>query len=390
MPRTKGTGGVYPVKNRQGEVCKDLYKLVWWEKRLDGTKKQRTRRFHGTKPQAERKMREIQTSIDQGTYVPSAKMTLGDHLDAWLKRHKKNLSHRGYVQYESIIRVHLKPGLGRVVLEHLTTERILDFYATREERLSSSRLRLMHTVLSLALTAAVRLKKIVRNPCSKDYMDPPKRYKSTVGKPMTPEQARALLDHQRGKNLYLPIYLSLHTGMRLGEILALKWENVDEAERVIHVAWTLYDIKEEPLWDLKVPKSENVRSIDVTEEVMAELRRHRGRQAERRLQTKDYRDQGFVYTYKNGDPRGLNRTSAYFYKMMHRSGLPIIRFHDLRHTFATILGNSGVEANALKEMMGHHDVAFTLETYAKVFRTRKQAAAEVITGELREGKSQRG
>lgn len=390
MSRARGTGGIYPVLNQEGEVCKDCYKLVWWETRLDGTKRQRTQRVHGTRTQAERKMREIQTSIDQGTYVASSKTVLGDYLDAWLKRHKKNLSYRGYLAYEGIIRVHLKPGLGRVVLERLTTEHILDFYATKEERLSSSRLRLMHTVLSLALTSAVRLKKIAHNPCSKDYMDPPKRYKSTAGKPMTPEQARALLDHQRGKSLYLPIYLSLHTGMRLGEILALKWENVDEADRVIHVSWTLFDIKEEPLWELKVPKSENMRSIDVSEEVLAELRRHRGRQAERRLQTPDYRDQGFVFTYKNGAPRGLARTSAFFYKVIRKSGLPIIRFHDLRHTFATILGNSGVEANALKEIMGHHDVAFTLETYAKVFRTRKQSAAEVITGQLREGKSQLG
>jgi integrase len=234
---------------------------------------------------------------------------------------------------------------------------------------------------------AVRLKKLSHNPCSKDYMDPPKRYKSTVGKAMTPEQARALPDHQRGNNLYLPIYLSLHIGMRLGEILALKWDHVDEVNGVIHVAWTLYDTKEEPYWAIKPPKSENVRTIDVSEEVLAELRRHKGRQAERRFRTKDYRDQGFVYTYKNGDPRGLNRTSAYFHKMIRCSGLPIIRFHDLRHTFATILGNSVVEANAVKEMMGHHDVAFTLDTYSKLFRSRKQTAAEVISGELKEGKS---
>ncbi len=206
-------------------------------------------------------------------------------------------------------------------------------------------------------------------------VDPPK-VRTPEMRPLSPAQARTLLDAARGNRLEALYVLAVTTGMRQGEILGLCWEDVDPESGVVRVRRTLTLAKGGPrLTEPKTPKSR--RSIRLTASAVEALERHRERQeAERGASNDAWANQELVFRTRRGTPIRRDTLHAKYWKpLLGRVGLPDVRFHDLRHTCATLLLTKGVHPKIVSEMLGHSSIAITLDTYSHVIPGLGDAAA---------------
>ena len=200
------------------------------------------------------------------------------------------------------------------------------------------------------------------------------------------DQAVQLLNAVRGDELESLYVLAITTGMRQGELLGLRWSDIDWNASRLHLRHTLSRMKGE--WWLGQPKTDKSRrAIDLTEPSLAMLRAHRLRHAERLLAIGHrLRDEDFMFTDATGEPlHGRHVTCRSFYPILQAAGLPKVRFHDLRHTAATLMLASGVPVKVVSEMLGHSTTAMTQDTYAHVLPTMQAEAARKLDSLLGRG-----
>ena len=293
-------------------------------------------------------------------------ITVGEYLDRWL-----NDSDRGsvrtstYERHEQITRLHLKPALGRVKLSKLTPAHLQGLYRDKlDSGLSPATVQKIHTVLHKALTQALKWNMIPRN--AADAVKAPRPAPEEMH-PLSPDGARKLIETAHGDPLEALYILAVHTGMRQGELLALKWEDVDLNEGVIRIRRTLMRSGGRiALGEAKTKGSR--RSVHLTGAAVEALEAHLERQLEDIERLGDlYRDHGLVFTSGVGtliNPTNLRRRS--FTSLLQRAELPQIRFHDLRHTCATLLLSRNVHPKYVQELLGHATVAITLDTYSHI------------------------
>jgi integrase len=293
-------------------------------------------------------------------------MTVGEYLDRWL-----NDSDRGsvrtstYERHEQIVRLHIKPAIGRVKLSKLTPAHVQGLYRDKlDSGLSPATVQKIHAVLHKALAQALKWNMIPRN--AADVVKAPRPAPEEMH-PLSPDEARRLIEAVSGDALEALYVLAVQTGMRQGELLALKWEDVDLNEGVIHIRRTL--MRRGGRVALGEPKTKGSRRpVHLTDMAVAVLKTHLERQLEEIERLGDlYRDNGLVFTSGVGtliNPTNLRRRS--FAPMLQRAGLPRVRFHDLRHTCATLLFSKGAHPKHVQELLGHATVAITLDTYSHV------------------------
>jgi integrase len=274
-----------------------------------------------------------------------------------------------------------------VPLARLTPQQVQSLYAQKlDEGLSSSTVHHIRAQLHRALGAAVRLGLVARNVC--DVIDPPRMHHHEMAT-LSPEQARALLvaaANDRFEALYV---LALSTGMRQGELLALKWRDVDLEGARLHVRTTRQYTAEG--YQFTEPKTAHSRRlIALPETAVAALRQHRSRQAEERQRLGPaWEDRDLVFPNSIGRPMdGKHLLRREFRPLLKRGGLPAIRFHDLRHTAATLLLGSGVNPKIVSEMLGHSHISITLSLYSHVTPHMQQQAAAAMDATLRGGPQQ--
>ena len=222
----------------------------------------------------------------------------------------------------------------------------------------------LHAILHKALDQAVKWHMIPRNPT--EGIRAPRPTPKEMH-PLSADETRKLLEAARGDNLEALYVLAIHTGMRQGELLALKWSDVDLENAVISVRRTL--MKSGGSLLLGEPKTKKSRrTIQLTEEAVRALREHLDRQVEHIQRLGDlYRDEGLIFASEVGtliNPTNLRQRS--FASLLTRAGLPQIRFHDLRHTCATLLLSRDVHPKFVQELLGHANIAITLDTYSHV------------------------
>jgi len=293
-------------------------------------------------------------------------MTVGEYLDRWL-----NDSDRGsvrtstYERHEQIIRLHLKPALGRVKLSKLTPAHLQGFYRDKlDSGLSPATVQKIHAVLHKALAQALKWNMIPRN--AADVVKAPRPAPEEM-RPLSPDEAAKFMEAAHGDKLEALYLLAVQTGMRQGELLALEWEDVDLNEGVIRVRRTL--ARSGGRIALGEPKTRGSRrSIHLTGAAVEALRGHLERQLEDIERLGDlYHDHGLVFTSQVGtliNPSNLRRRS--FAPLLQRAGLPQIRFHDLRHTCATLLLSRNTNLRLVQDLLGHATVAITLDTYSHI------------------------
>jgi len=254
----------------------------------------------------------------------------------------------------------------RVKLENLTPTHLRSLYRDRMEAgLAPRMVQLVHTTFHKALKQAVadglvprNVAEIVRGP------RPVGKETRTLG----PEQARALLNAAHGDRLKALYTLAVATGMRQGELLGLKWEDIDLEAGTLRVRRTLSTATGEG-FDFSPPKTaKGRRSIKLPEPVLSSLRKHREAQLEERKRVAGlWEDHGLVFATQVGTPISRqDLITSSFKPLLRRASLPNIRFHDLRHTCATLLLGKGVHAKLVQELLGHATISVTLDTYSHV------------------------
>jgi integrase len=291
------------------------------------------------------------------------------------------VSLKTHERYDQVVNSFLIPALGNVLLMKLTPMAIQNAYNNWEiagrrdgkEGGLAPRTRLhIHRVLKSALKQAAQLQLMGRNPA--DAIKAP-RVKRTAITTLTVEQSAALLDALHGKPVYIPVLLALATGMRRGEILALRWKNVDFNKKTVRIVESLEQTKQGVRF--KAPKTERTRAVILPDYAIEELRQWQV------LQNNQLREYGenvsvdtLVCTGQDGKPQWPTTITHQFGKAIRKlDSLPTVRFHDLRHSHATQLLASGVHPKIAQERLGHSSITTTLDLYSHVTDTMQDDAA---------------
>ncbi len=302
---------------------------------------------------------------------------MGEYLDRWLKDSDRgSVRTSTYERHEQIVRLHLKPALGRVKLAKLTPAHVQGLYRDKlDSGLSPATVQKIHAVLHKALAQALKWNMIARN--AADAVKAPRPAPEEMH-PLSPDEARKLIEAVRGDPLEALYVLAVHTGMRQGELLALKWEDVDLNEGVIRIRRTL--ARSGGRISLGEPKTKGSRrTVHLTGAAVEALRNHLERQLEEIERLGDLcHDHGLVFTSQIGtliNPTNLRRRS--FAPLLEKAGLLQIRFHDLRHTCVALLIDLGLQQYDVMRHLGHSSIKTTLDLYGHKFPNQD--------GELRKG-----
>jgi integrase len=286
---------------------------------------------------------------------------------------------RTYERYESIVRVHLAPALGRVKLRALTPAHVRGLYREKlDSGLAPRSVLHIHRTLSRALKQATDDGLIPRNAAAP--LKPPRPRREEM-RPLNREQVRSLFEAASGDRLEALYIVAVTAGLRRGELQGLKWEDVDLEAETLQVRRTLSEPKGGYVFE--APKSGKGRNIRLTQRAVAALREHRKRQLEERMQNAGFwQDHGLVFTSGIGTPLLGGNLNRAFKATLRRAGLPKIRFHDLRHTCATLLLRQGVNPKFVQELLGHADISLTLNVYSHVLPDMGAAAAGALDDAL--------
>jgi len=345
-----------------------------------GTRKRITV-YGRTRKEATEKMREAQEHNRQGIPVPDTAWKLGDWLDHWLE-HVVSLNRRPatYRLYEMTVRLYLKPGLGSSALTRLSASRVQAFFNGQLAAGRSIRtVQVMKTVLSSALSRAMREELVVRNVAR--LAELPTWERSTIT-PWTVADARAFLDAAKNDPLYPAFVLLLLYGLRRGEVLGLRWRDIDEDDGEIRVRQQVQRINGElRLYPVKTAAGRRDLPLLPVAQTVLDLRRQ-AQAADRAELGRAWLDNGLVFTTKTGrpvEPRNLVRS---FHRICGGNELRPIKVHHLRHTTATLLKNVGVPARDAQIILGHSRLAVTLEIHTHEDRQAQREALGRISEAL--------
>ena len=371
--RANGDGDVFPRKNKEGKITS--YRGAYF-----GPDRKRRYVSGKTKEEARKALREARSNADAGLVFDAGKLMVGEYLDRWLTDSVKDTVRQGtYERYESIVRVHIKPAIGRVKLKVLTPAHARALYRQKlNSGLSPRTVNYIHVTLHKALKQAVSDGLIQRNAAQ---VKAPRPEKPEI-KPLSQEQARKLIAAAYEiEDRYAALYVvALHTGLREGELLGLRWEDLelDTATPTLQVRRTLSQTRTGHKFEL--PKSGKGRSIKLSKKATDALRRHRAKQAETKLRLGSlWQDNGLVFPTTTGTTMsGTNLLGRHFKPLLKRAELPAIRLHDLRHTCATILFMAGKHPKFVQEMFGHANISITLDTYSHVIEGMDGGLAEAM------------
>lgn len=367
------------------------WRLKYEAGRDSATGKRRTayKTVRGSKKDAEKELRKILTSIDDGAYVEPSKLTVAEYLKRWLADYAKpKVAGNTLERWEQIVDKHLTPALGNRPLKDLTP---LDIQAYYSRELASGRLdgsgglsrrtvHHHHRLLFQALKQAVKWRILAINPA--EAVEPPKPEKPDI-EVLDNEELGKLLNVARPTRSYPAILLAATTGMRRGEVLGLRWRDVDLDKHLLAVSQSLEETKDG--LRMKAPKTQTSRrSISLPGITVEALRAHKIAQAQERLQLGLGRnDEGLVFTTLDGEPVRPRNLTKEFTRLVKRAGGHRITFHGLRHTHITALLKDGTNPKVVSERAGHSSVAVTLQLYGHVLPNMQADAAKAVDTALR-------
>ena len=347
-----------------------------------GKRKQQTLTVRGSKKDAERELRVILTSIEAGTCIKPTKLTVAEYLQQWLRDYAAiNTAPRTYEGYAGIVHAHLIPALGSIPLVALQPQHIQAYYSKALQSgrkdgkggLSAQTIHHDHRVLFEALQHAVKQGILIRNVA--EAVDPPRpEYKEMAT--LAPEAVNKLLDAVRGTPYYNLFYTAIYTGLRRSELLALRWHHIDLELATLSVVETIHQLHNGE-YIVRQPKSKRGRRlIALSPSLALLLREHKAKQQfDRMLLGKPLTEKDLVFSNPDGLPFRPNRVTRYFKDIADSIGLNGLRFHDLRHTHATLMLRQGIHPKIVSERLGHSSVAITLDTYSHVLPGLQEAAA---------------
>ena len=372
---------------RKKPVTRNGKDYTYWEARYTagydpGTEKQIQKSITGkTQSEVAKKLKEVTASLDAGTYIAPNKTTVSQWMDTWHAEYLGAVKLSTVSSYEATIRNHIKPGLGAIKLEALTTQDIQEFYNGRQkgdETREPLTIKNIHGVLHKALEQAMLNGLIRNNPADPCVL--PRRPKQKV-KPLNEEQITKLIKALKGHKYENLILTTLFTGLREGEVCGLQWECVNLETGTILVDKQLQSLRKSvrgngDKYALVPTKNGKERHLTIAPFVVELLKKEKAKQDANRAYYEDlYEESGLVFTDESGHritPQAANRA----YKLVVTDlGKPQVRFHDLRHSYAVASLRSGDDAKTVQENLGHATAAFTLDVYGHVTEQMKTESA---------------
>ena len=361
--------------NGEGSITRrkdGLYMARYTVETATGAKRRAV--YAKTRKDVAEKLTAAMADASKGITADGGPKTVGAFLTSWLEDSVRGSVRKStYDRNESLCRVHVVPGLGRKKLKTLGAQDVAGFYRRKlDGGCSPASVHKMHETLHKALKQAVRWGYMMKNPA--DDVDPPKVRTGEVT-PLTRDEARGLLETVRGDRLEALYVVALHTGLRQGELLALRWEDLDLEARTLQVRRTVTkDGGKLAVGPTKTAKGR--RTVKLTADAAASLRGHLTRQLEEIDGLGDsFQDRGLVFCTSRGtliNPTNLRKRSLA--PLLARAGLPHQTFHQLRHTAATILLLKNVNPKIVSEVLGHASIAITLDTYSHVLPNMQDSA----------------
>lgn len=368
--RSHNEGSVYYANYRGrwvAEVTTDLGK--------------RKRYYCKTEREAIRKKNEMLRELEQGTLATGPQRKLGEYLEDWLENVQKGqLRISSYVKYKKNIK-YVVAELGDVWLQKLTPEQVQRFYTRLGKKkedggkgLSSKTVHEVHGVLHLALKNAVRWNYVSRNVC--DLVEPP-RIVSREPTPLTLEQAQAFLESVRQHRLEMLLTLTVVTGMRRGELVALRWSSLDLNRKTLLVLHTVDYIPKYGYVETEPKTAAGKRMINLPDFLIDMLKQHRTRLFEQQLKMGEtWENRDLVFPDLHGGYFNPGYLDKLFTRLLREAGVTHMHFHDLRHSAATILLSMGVNIKVIQQLLGHSDIAITLRVYGHLLPSMQEEAVE--------------
>lgn len=342
-----------------------------------GGRRQPSKGGYRTKREAEDGLAEALSAIRRGEHVEPSTVTVKAYLEDWLDRTRADLRPSTTQSYKVAIN-RMLPYIGSVKLQALKPIQIERMWGKmRDAQLAPKTVKNTHTVLRRALGDAERLGMISSNPATKVRAPRVEHREQSV---WTPTQVSAFLKHIEGTRLHMPVMLAATTGMRRAEVLGVRWKDIDLEAGVLTVAQTLTAVRGEPI--ITPPKTDGSRrTIPLSKRTIASLRSHRAAQAAERLaagEVWDKRHDDLVFRTEIGEWVHPDLFSRAFSRAVASSGLPVIRLHDLRHSWATNAFSAGLAAKTISKQLGHSGIVITLDVYTSVPEQTARDAVDVI------------
>ncbi|HYE10515.1 MAG TPA: site-specific integrase [Patescibacteria group bacterium] len=374
-------GSIQARENKKGQKVYDVLYRV--EDPRTGKKKQMLKRGFKTKKEAQEFLVGIQNKILTGSYVSPDNLTLKDYLKDWLKVYAEpNLKPATIDGYRNNIERHIIPCIGHIPLQKLKAANIQEFYALKlkgdeegNNALSGKSVVYIHRVLSQALKHALNKQLIPRNVANEVTPPKIKKFKSEV---YDVTEIQKLLDIAKNTAMEVPVTLAALLGLRRGEVLGLKWDRVDFKNKTVIIDRQLSKSSKGPLLDSTKTESSN-RDIPISDNIVKLLKSQKKKQLQDKLLLgNEYNDNNFVVCRINGDLISPDAFSHDFAQFLKDNNLKHIRFHDLRHSYATMMLAHGESIHVTSKLMGHSSIKVTGDIYAHILDDVKRRASDNI------------
>jgi integrase len=348
-----------------------------WYARLslgyEGGRRRRKVFYGSTEAEVRAKLLDARHDQSRGLPVTPKGQTVAQFLDGWVK-HRANVRPRSYEIHEAVVRLHLVPELGKLRLEKLTPQHVQTLLDRKlKSRLSAQSVVCIRQVLRTALSEAVKFNLVARNVAA--LVSPPQIPHREI-KPLDATEARAILDAARGTRFEAAYAIALNLGLRRGEILGLRWADIDFDRNTLRVAQALRRV-DGKLQATETKTGRSRRTLSLPAGVVAALRTRRAHQSQERLLAgTQWQDSELIFTTGRGTPLDPHYLLWDFQRVLKRAGVPHVRFHDLRHSAASLLLAQGVPLRTIMEILGHASITITAGLYAHISAPMMRDAAD--------------
>jgi integrase len=328
--------------------------------------------YADTREQAHERLTAMLQAQYRGVVPRGDRLSLGEFLTDWLANVKAKVRPSTFSRYSQFIKYDISPALGAVRLDKLSPADVEYAMRERGKTVSPRTVQHMRAVLRTALNHALAQELVVKNAAA---LAKPPRVPYKPIEPLDPGQAQRLLEAARGDRLAAAYAVAIALGLRQGELLGLRWEDVDLEAGTIRVGHALQKIEGE-LQLVEVKTRGSHRTVNMPAFVAKALVEHRQRQEVERDKVPGWVDSGFVFTVPHGEPLDADRLRRSFAALLTRAGLPRMRFYDLRHACASLLLSQGVPLRSIMELLGHSTITLTANTYTHLLPAMRRETAD--------------
>ena len=342
---------------------------------LTGKRNRVYRTISCSEKEAKKLMHRLINDMEQNKIVKKNHKTVEEWMTEWINLYLPNVEETTRVGYKTKLRCYIKPALGDILIYSLRADHVQKMVNDMLAKgLSPKNIRDTFNNINAAMKKAVVLRYIPFNPCEGVVLPKLKKYRAKV---YDNQMIHTLLDTASGTDMYLPVLLGVTVGLRRGEMLALRWDDIDFKTNTIKVRSNMVNGENGII--IKAPKSEaGIRDVKVGDEVMAELKKARLKYMEDALTSPIFQNLNFVIRQEDGSPLHPDSMTRKWSRFLKDNDLPHIRLHDLRHSNATALIQAGVNPRVVQQRLGHSDVNITLNTYTHVLPEMDIDAAEKL------------